>query len=271
MRYNRTESNMKKDYKIAFIDIDWTILNHKDGHNFDVPSLEALKKAQEEGVLIYFCTARTYASASLTGLFDLIKPDGMICTNGNVIFVGDALLEAKTIPEALVKRVLKAANRHHVVLEFAGLKDKYFTSKINQYVINYLSVYYESMPEVRKNAIENVTEILAFIPEKYDAKLMKELPEEMKYYRYDTYGVNISYSSGKKGDAVTKVLAHLGIATEQSFAIGDSKDDISMFEAVGTSIAMGNYKDDEVKEKATTVTETIDDHGVATAIANLLY
>ena len=42
-------SDMKKSYKIAFIDIDWTILNHKD-HSFDMPSIESIKKMQAQGV-----------------------------------------------------------------------------------------------------------------------------------------------------------------------------------------------------------------------------
>ncbi len=261
---------MKKDYKIAFIDIDWTILNHRDGHSFDIPSIEAIKKAQSDGLLIYICTARTYASVKLTGLFDLLKPDGVICTNGNVIFTGDTLLDALIIPEEIVRQVLKVANKHHVVLEFAGLKDKYFTSEINQYVRNYLSIYYEGIPEVRKNVTKNVTEILAFIPEKYDEKLIKELPSYLTYYRYDTYGVNIGYKQSAKGEAVKKVLNYLSIDKKQAIAIGDSADDISMFEEVNTAIAMGNAKE-EVKEKATIVTETIDEHGVEAIIANLLY
>lgn len=261
---------MKKDYKIAFIDIDWTILNHKDGHYFDMESINAIKKAQEDGLLVIFATARTYASSKLTGLLDLIKPDGMICTNGNVIFVNDELLDALNIPEHIVKSVLKVANRHHVVLEFASLQEKYFTSKINQYVKNYLSIYYEGLVEVRKNATKDVTEILAFIPEKYDEILIKELPNDLTYYRYDTYGVNISYKHSNKGEAVKKVLAKLNIKKEEAIAIGDSLDDVSMFNEVETSIAMGNAKE-EVKEKATIVTKSIDEHGVSTIIANLLY
>ena len=262
---------MNDGYKIAFIDIDWTILNHNNGHYFDMVSIEAIKKAQNDGLLIYFCTARTYASTIYTGLFDLIKPDGIICTNGNVIFVGDNLLDAITFPEEMVQKILKVANRHHVVLEFAGLKDKYYTNDINQNVKNYLSIYYEEKVDVRKKETKNVTEILAFIPEKYDERLIKELPSELKYYRYDTFGVNISYKQSTKGEAVRKVLNHLGIDKKCSLAFGDSADDISMFEEAGTSIAMKNAKSEEVKEKATIVTETIDEHGVATIIANLLY
>ena len=118
---------------------------------------------------------------------------------------------------------------------------------------------------------KNITDIIAFIPDQFDEKLIKELPNDVTYYRYDNYGVNISCFKNKKGDAVIKLLDYLNISKENAFAIGDSQDDISMFEAVDTAIAMGNSKDDLVKEKATIVADTIDNHGVALIIAHLLF
>ena len=77
-----------ENIKIIFVDIDWTILNH-DIHDWDYDSLAALKKAQEKGILIYLCTARPYDSVLNTGIFDYLKPDGIICTNGAVAFIKD--------------------------------------------------------------------------------------------------------------------------------------------------------------------------------------
>ena len=79
---------MISETKIIFVDIDWTILNHNI-HDFDHVSIEALKKAQENGYLIYLCTARPYQSIELTGLFDFLKPDGIVCTNGGVVIEKD--------------------------------------------------------------------------------------------------------------------------------------------------------------------------------------
>ena len=260
---------MNNVYKIAFIDIDWTILNHKDGHYFDMPSIAALKKAQENGLLIYLVTARTYASIKGTGLFDILTPDGLITNNGGLTFINDKIIFKKIYPENAVKEVLKTANKHNVVLQLSTIKSRYFSRKPNQYVQNYYSVYYEDFPKIRYNFTKNITDIIAFVPDQFDEILLKELPKDVSYYRYDNYGVNISCFKNKKGDAVIKLLDYLHIVKENAFAIGDSQDDISMFEAVGTAIAMGNSKDDSVKEKATIVTDTIDNHGVALIIANL--
>ena len=261
---------MKKDYQIAFIDIDWTILDHNT-KDWDYPSIEAIKKLQQTGVLIIFATARSYASVVGTGLFNLITPHGMITNNGGLTFFDDKIINKNTFPEELARKVLDVANKHQVVLQFACLKDRFFTQEANEYVRQYFSVYYEAYPPVKQNDVSNVTEILAFIPEEYDEILTKELPQELRYYRYDTYGVNISYFANKKGDAVIKLLNYLNIDKEKAIAFGDSQDDISMFESVGFSVAMGNSKDDLVKEKATIVTDAISNHGVATTIANLFF
>ena len=260
---------MKNDYKIAFIDIDWTILDHNI-HDWDYESITALKKIQKMGVFVVFVTARSYASVVGTGLFNHITPNGMITNNGGLTFFNDELLNKNVYPESLVKRTIDIANKHNVVLQISTLKDRYLSLEANEYVRNYYSVYYEKWPLVNGNIVSNVTEIIAFIPEEYDELLSKELPEGLRYIRYDTYGVSIGYFDNKKGDAIVKLLKHLNINKENALAFGDSQDDISMFEEVGFSVAMGNSKDPLVKEKATIVGDTISNHGIATIIANLI-
>ena len=81
---------MDKKYQIIFVDIDWTILNHHIS-DWDHESLNKLKELQSQGVLIYLNTARPYDSIVHTGLFDLFTPDGIVCTNGGVVFIKDKL------------------------------------------------------------------------------------------------------------------------------------------------------------------------------------
>ena len=259
------------NYRVAFIDIDWTILNHRDGHYFDLESINAIKKAQSLGLLIFFCTARTYASVVYTRLIDLIKPDGIICTNGAVILIGDQPIFIKPFPHDIVQKCFEVANNHDFVLELTTIKDKYFTNSPNQYVKNYLSIYYETIPAVLKQPPENVTQILLFAPSEYDDVLINELPKSIEYHRYDTNGVSLNYHHNLKGEAVKYTLNHIKIDKKYAIAFGDSEDDISMFNEVGTSVAMGNSKTELVKEKATIVADTIDNHGVATIIANLFF
>ena len=261
---------MKNKYQIVFIDIDWTILDHNI-HDWDYESLKAIKKIQDMGVQIVFVTARSYPSVRGTGLFKFITPNAIITNNGGLTFINDEILYKNVYPEEITKKVLEVANKHQVVLQFATLKDRYFTSEPNDYVRQYYAVYYEEWPLVKRDLVSDVSEITAFIPSEYDDVLIKELPKEVMYNRYDSLGVNIGFYNNKKGDAIIKLLKHFNISNENAIAIGDSEDDISMFNEVGFSVAMGNSKSDSVKEKATIVTDTISNHGVASIIANLFF
>lgn len=82
-----------KDIDIIFVDIDCTLLNHSTRPPvFDFESIDALKEAQQQGVLVFLCTARPYHSVKRIGLFDLFSPDGMILANGGLALYGDKVL-----------------------------------------------------------------------------------------------------------------------------------------------------------------------------------
>ena len=254
-------------YRIIFVDIDWTILDHNK-HDWDYPSIDILKKLQKEGLLVYLCTARPYDSVLHTGIFELFTPDGVICTNGGVAFVRDELLFANTIPEEMVRTIEKVANKHHLVLELSTNKERYFTAKPNCYVQKYFSVYAEVIPVIRKYQNKDVSAILLFAPEKYDEVLKKEFPKEMSLLRFDTCGVDVGYFKNTKGDGIIKVLKELDINKEHAIGIGDSNDDISMFKEVGLSIAMANGSDD-AKASADIVTSPVSESGLYNALKEI--
>ncbi len=256
------------NFKIAFIDIDWTLLDH-DILDWDYQTLDILKEYQRQGLLLYLCTARPYDSVTDTGLLDILKPDGIICTNGGVIFIKEELFFSNIIPEDIVRSIEKTANKHHLVLELSTDKERYFTSPANQYVHNYFSIYHEVIPEVRKYQNKGVSAILLFAPEKYDEILKKEFPKEMNYLRFDSHGVDVGYYKNTKSAAIRKVLDYLKINKSESLGAGDSFDDISMFKEVGVSICMGNGSEDAQKE-ADIICDTIAEHGLGKALNALL-
>ena len=65
-----------------------------------------------------------------------------------------------------------------------------------------------------------------------------------------------------KGNAINSLLKILNIKKENSICFGDSINDISMFNNVGISVAMGNSID-ELKNIADYVTDTNDNDGIS--------
>ena len=73
----------------------------------------------------------------------------------------------------------------------------------------------------------------------------------------------------QKGIALEKLAETLGVELNETMAIGDNLNDISMLKRVGTSVAMGNATS-EVKAIADVVTGENTHDGVAEAIEKVL-
>lgn len=87
--------------------------------------------------------------------------------------------------------------------------------------------------------------------------------------RSQTYYLDITPPGHDKGTFVETIARRLGISTGAVATIGDMQNDLAMFARSGTSIAMGNAADD-VKSRATHVTDTNERDGFARAIEIVL-
>jgi hydroxymethylpyrimidine pyrophosphatase-like HAD family hydrolase len=71
-----------------------------------------------------------------------------------------------------------------------------------------------------------------------------------------------------KGSAITEVLDVLGLSATDAIGMGDSWNDVEMFEVVGTPVAMGNAEP-ELQRLAGRVTTAVLEDGVHNAFAEL--
>ena len=72
---------------------------------------------------------------------------------------------------------------------------------------------------------------------------------------------------GGKDRGLEAMCAALGISPAETIAFGDGENDISMLETAGIGVAMGNASE-AVKTHADYVAPSVDEHGVARAIAH---
>ena len=87
--------------------------------------------------------------------------------------------------------------------------------------------------------------------------------------RSQKYYLDISSLAATKGQGVAALCARIGTPLERTAVIGDMDNDISMFDAAGLAIAMGQAPD-AVKAHAQRVTRSNADDGFAAAVADLL-
>lgn len=74
--------------------------------------------------------------------------------------------------------------------------------------------------------------------------------------------LDITCKDTSKGNAIKNLCKYLKIDLKDSVAIGDSYNDLTMFEVVGHSVAMGNASED-IKKTVDEVTDTNNEDGVA--------
>ena len=87
--------------------------------------------------------------------------------------------------------------------------------------------------------------------------------------RSQTYYLDVTPPGHDKGTFVEGIAKRLGVSLENVATIGDMQNDLPMFARSGVSFAMGNASDD-VKARATHVTETNERDGFARAMDTVL-
>ena len=81
-------------------------------------------------------------------------------------------------------------------------------------------------------------------------------------------GKDIIAAGGGKMAGIQWYLNHIGIGREEIIAFGDAENDLDMFDAVQTAVAMGNAAP-RIQAVADYVTADIDDDGIYRALTRL--
>ena len=98
--------------------------------------------------------------------------------------------------------------------------------------------------------------------------LLSKMPE-LSLTSSGEHIIEVLPKKSDKGHALKKLAAHYGVDRSNIYAIGDSPNDLSMFDEAGHRIAMGNAVD-VIKEKSTYITKGNHEDGVAYFIDLLL-
>lgn len=81
--------------------------------------------------------------------------------------------------------------------------------------------------------------------------------------------LNVTAAGVTKGAAVAWAARRVGLGLDELMVVGDSENDLSMFDVAGTAVAMGQAAP-HVQARAHLVTGTFDDDGCATALLSCL-
>lgn len=252
--------------KAAFFDVDGTILDH---HNYIPKStVDGIHKIQANGCYAFLCTGRSRAFIKNKELLD-IGFDGIISGCGTMIEFQEQVLYYKKIEQEQIKKTLaflkdqKAAvimeGRHKLYLDPEDFGSDLYIAKLREEVGSGM------MPITGSEADWEVSKFSCAIERADLNRLRAGLEDEYSLLVHDIPVMEVVPKGCSKGTGILKVCDQLGIRTEDTYAFGDSVNDLPMFEVAGYSIAMGNAND-KVKQKAAYVTDALHDDGIYHAL-----
>ncbi|PKG23277.1 Cof-type HAD-IIB family hydrolase [Niallia nealsonii] len=277
-------------------DLDGTLLNHES--KLSKENVESLKEAQKRGIEIIVATGRNYPD-----VVEIFKETGIktwiIAANGATIHTPDGeLMHDVPMEKKKALDLLKWLEENDYYYEVFSKNYLYTPQTARELITIEMDRLCTANPDIDRAELEHyantqfkqtnfsfinsykdledesipVYNILAF---SFD---LQKLAKGWETFKEDTsvtlvtsgkYNFEFEHLLASKGHALTKLADHLGISLQETLAMGDSMNDLSMLSLVGYPVAMGNARED-VKAVCLEVTDTNDQNGVAKTINKML-
>lgn len=259
-------------YRLIAIDLDDTLL--RDDFTISKRNVEILKKAYDKNIKIVLASGRAIAPIKYyMEKLDIFEP--AVAYNGaRVIEVkSNKLIYKKEIVVDDAVPILKFAEQSGYSC-IIYIDDVAYVEKWNEAVEEYKNfarnVLIKEVGKLSNFVRNDITKIIIQGPHE---ELLQLKPKAEKIMNNKDLNVYITKPKlleftnkyGTKGEALKFLCSYYGISIEESVAIGDSYNDMSMIENSGLGICVRNGYND-VKQKSDYVTLSNEEDGVAHAI-----
>ena len=257
-------------YLIA-IDSDGT-LRHSDG-NISDKTKETIKKVIDCGNIVVICTARPrYYTLKISNEVGL--NEYLISSNGTEIYdnINKKNIYCNYLPKKECKIIYRETKKLGLRVMFVSENTEYvtmFTRNDSQILLDDKNVDIILKKDIKQIMIiskhkELVKKYKSFIEQKFNLCVVDSSREDKEELWF-----SIISNKASKGSALQKLAKYLNVPMENTIAIGNDKNDISMFEVAGLSVAVSNAEND-IKEKVNYVTLSNDEDGVAVFLETLI-
>jgi Cof subfamily protein (haloacid dehalogenase superfamily) len=266
-------------YKLVVIDIDGTLM---DKHGIiAAEDRAAVLRLTKSGVFVCLCTGRIIQS-SRPVVEDLELDTPQIFFDGALIYnlKEKTTIYSKALPPEIVQEAVTFSREHDTYLELYS-RDTFFAEenswsdevhrkffRVDPTLVSFDSIWTREKllkaEMVAHNTSEN-SKVQAFEAH-FAGRLHFTIARTPAYPDIDF--INIVNPEVTKGCALGELAKYLGVERQETVAIGDGLNDISLLKEAGLAVAMGNAFP-EVKKISQYTTLDVDHHGVAAAIDHI--
>ncbi len=286
--------------KVIATDMDGTLLSSEQ--TISKENFEAIEAAKAAGVHVLVATGRSPREArDFLSKWNL--KCSMICANGAIVINEEEKVVSRNCLEMpQLKKAVRALGKQEFYLEVytnngnftKDYRQQPYQDKMIELLIGtgrrdsrdaVIDHAEERLDRGILHLVDSNEDILKLDDNQYEfykvfaihkedhafKKVREELAKDPSLVVTTSWHDNIEVNSADatKGRALGEYVKSLGFDLEQSMAIGDSYNDLSMLRSAGFSVAMGNAED-AIKEVCDFVTVSNDENGFAKAVYEVL-
>lgn len=258
--------------KIAFVDIDGTILDYSKGINYpSITCIDMFRRFRDKGNQLIIATSRSKLPQGL----DKEMFDGFVFSNGQYIEYHHEVLLNNCFTKEQILFQQAIYEKYNAGSFYSGVKGQWISPFKKELAIDHMVYFGLDRANVDDifypfniDEVESTAATAAFENTR-DMWLAKaELPQDWIIHAYDEESIrmDVHLPGVTKGSSCVFLTEYVGLRREDSYAFGDGLNDIEMLELVGQGIAMGNAND-EVKKCADYIVQSVEEDGLAKAFA----
>lgn len=257
-------------YKLMAVDMDGTLLNNR--REISQTNLKAIHRAVEQGLLFVIASGRPIQGVEkFQPILQLHSP--MILYNGAMIAMpGTQEVLFKEVLEVEDARQILCLSEQYHTTACIWSNNKLYVRELNQMVDRYVKIegvtaeLLENKEDEEEVIRQGVTKILWYDEESKIRRIEQELSENpfnnVAFCTSQPFFLEFFNQKVSKGVAVQKVGEMYHIRSEETIAVGDGFNDVSMIEYAGLGVAMGNAPE-VIQNKAQYVTVSNEENGIA--------
>ena len=245
---------------LILLDLDGTILLKGEVQKGIV---ETIKKLQENKHEVAIATGRS--PVFLNDYDKLLGVKHLILSNGAYVSYNGEVIYQHTIPEHLVKKIIKLSDEMEFDLSLVYEDDYRAYRKETENVDIFSEIFKIIKPELDHNFHPDMPVLMMQVFDDNVVKILRREIPELIYNKSNRYGYDVNLDSNLKADGAKFLIDYLNLDKNDVYAFGDGINDVSMIKLAGHGVAMGNACK-ELKEVAEYVTTNVDDDGVINAL-----
>ncbi len=265
--------------KLIASDIDGTLIPYRAEPSERTRS--AVRACRERGVVFTVATGRWFIPAQMAAR-SLGQTDGyiIIASGGAVVSFDGEPLREWGIPDERAQEAYALLRKYDVMINSFIRNNIYRVntqaygrrlSELDSYLGGAYRVHTDDYDAFEREALKRPYKMEAYSHHPEDLHEIAGALREIGFSVTSSYHTNIEFAEPNmgKGTAVKWLANHLGIQRDECMAMGDNTNDLSLLNAVGWPIAMGNAVD-ELKAAARLIAPNSESNGAAIMIERAL-